>query len=117
MGEGAVVDGDGYLKSLRTKFLGPPKRPLFKTIGSWAHPGKGIEYALEGHNLVMRIDLRQNYGPSKSGKSNRIANTGGAIAVCTLECTKGYELPPYLLLSASLSSLINPRLKKVEAKE
>ena len=38
---------------------------------------QNIDMKLEGDTLVLRINLSQNYGPSKSGKTLTVGNTGG----------------------------------------
>jgi hypothetical protein len=40
---------------------------------------ENVEYRVEGSKLVIEVDLTQNLGPSKSGKSDFIANTGGFV--------------------------------------
>lgn len=39
----------------------------------------------EGNELVIRVDLTQEHGPSKSGKTTNIAKTGGFQCVSTVE--------------------------------
>ncbi|MCX5872266.1 MAG: hypothetical protein NTY51_03390 [Deltaproteobacteria bacterium] len=38
---------------------------------------KNMEMQLDGHNLTITVDLSQEFGPSKSGKTIIIASTGG----------------------------------------
>jgi hypothetical protein len=40
-----------------------------------------IRMEVQGHTLVITVDLRRTYGSSASGKSVTIASTGGNIAV------------------------------------
>ena len=42
---------------------------------------ENIQMDVQGETLVIRVDLRQSYGLSSSGKSVIIASTGGNIAV------------------------------------
>jgi hypothetical protein len=40
--------------------------------------GQGVKYeVINGKELVIRIDLTKNYGPSSSGKTLNIATTQG----------------------------------------
>lgn len=52
-----------------------------KTAEKFAALGRGIEYAIEGRALVLRIDLDGDQGPSSSGKSTIVASTGGNQSV------------------------------------
>lgn len=47
--------------------------------------GKNVAGTLKGHILTLSIDLSQDFGPSDSGKTNRVATTNGNIPV------PGYE--------------------------
>jgi hypothetical protein len=42
---------------------------------------ENIQMEVQGETLVIRVDLRKEYGLSGSGKSIIIASTGGNIAV------------------------------------
>lgn len=42
---------------------------------------KNVEWTLEGDILTIRIDLRQSFGPSSSGKTTIVASTEGNVAV------------------------------------
>jgi len=42
---------------------------------------ENIQMEVQGETLVIRVDLRKEYGLSGSGKSVIIASTGGNIAV------------------------------------
>ena len=42
---------------------------------------ENIQMEIQGETLVIRVDLRQSYGLSSSGKSVLIASTGGNVAV------------------------------------
>lgn len=46
---------------------------------------KNIELKVEGDKLIIEVDLKQEFGPSSSGKSVTVASTEGNIAV------PGYE--------------------------
>jgi len=39
--------------------------------------GKNISYAIDGNNLVLTIDMSQDFGDSKSGKTTIVASTEG----------------------------------------
>jgi len=39
--------------------------------------GKNIRYSMDGDDLVIRIDITEDHGPSKSGKTICIASTEG----------------------------------------
>lgn len=43
----------------------------------WTEMGSGVFYRVEGDELIVKMDLRGNYGPSKSGKTICVASTGG----------------------------------------
>ena len=36
---------------------------------------------VEKDTLILRIDLKQDFGPSKSGKTHVVASSGGFVAV------------------------------------
>lgn len=40
---------------------------------------KGITATVEGRDLVLRINLDQDFGPSSSGKTNFVGTTGGFV--------------------------------------
>ncbi len=42
---------------------------------------KNVELALDGDILTIRVDLRQTFGPSSSGKTIIIASTEGNVPV------------------------------------
>jgi ABC-type uncharacterized transport system YnjBCD ATPase subunit len=42
---------------------------------------KNVEWTLDGDILTIRIDLKQEFGPSSSGKTTIIASTEGNVAV------------------------------------
>ena len=42
---------------------------------------KNVKIDIVGHEAIIRIDLRQEYGPSKSGKNIIVASTNGAINI------------------------------------
>jgi hypothetical protein len=42
---------------------------------------KNIDMKVEGQILVIRVDLSQSFGPSKSGKTIIIASTEGNVSV------------------------------------
>ncbi len=42
---------------------------------------KNVNLTLEGDILTIRIDLRQTFGPSTSGKTTIIASTEGNVSV------------------------------------
>ena len=42
---------------------------------------KNVELILEGDILTIRVDLRQTFGPSSSGKTTIIASTEGNVPV------------------------------------
>lgn len=47
-----------------------------ENLGSTA---KGIVATIEGNDLVLRIGLGQDFGPSKSGKTKVVATTSGTV--------------------------------------
>ena len=104
----SAKDGDSFLdlnnKPSRRR-LGRPKMHL---TGSWARPGKGIRYSIEGDDFVQRINLKNDFGPSSSGKTILVGSSGGPLAVQTLDCAKDYEdLPKDLVVITTLFTLIN----------
>ena len=42
---------------------------------------KNVEISVDGDKLVIMVDLKQEFGPSSSGKSITIASTEGNISV------------------------------------
>lgn len=42
---------------------------------------KNIRTSIEGNDLVIRVNALQVLGPSASGKTNMVANSGGFTAV------------------------------------
>jgi hypothetical protein len=38
---------------------------------------QGIKQTVQGNKLILEIDLTQNLGPSKSGKTLTVASSGG----------------------------------------
>jgi hypothetical protein len=42
---------------------------------------KNVDMKVEGQDLVIRVDLSQSFGPSKSGKTIIIASTEGNVSV------------------------------------
>lgn len=44
--------------------------------------GMGITQTIDGERLILALDLSGNFGPSGSGKSRKVATTGGNVTVC-----------------------------------
>lgn len=42
---------------------------------------KNVDWMLDGDILTIRIDLRQSFGPSSSGKTIIVASTEGNVSV------------------------------------
>ena len=42
---------------------------------------KNVEMSVSGNVLTIKVDLKKNFGPSKSGKTNVIATTEGNVDV------------------------------------
>ena len=42
---------------------------------------KNVEISVDGDKLVIMVDLKQEFGPSSSGKSITIASTEGNVSV------------------------------------
>ena len=42
---------------------------------------KNVELSVEGDKLIITVDLKQDFGPSASGKSITIASTEGNVAL------------------------------------
>lgn len=104
------LTGDTFLEMTKAKVSRKSrnKRPKMHLTGAWARPGKGIRYSIEGDDFVQRIDLKQNFGKSSTGKCNLIGSSGGCLAVQTLDCAKDYkDLPKDLVLITTLFTLIN----------
>lgn len=38
---------------------------------------QGIKQTVQGNKLIIEVDLSQNFGPSKSGKTLNVACSGG----------------------------------------
>jgi hypothetical protein len=47
------------------------------TIGRVVSLGANVQAVRDGDSVFIRIDLTQDLGPSKSGKTNMIASTQG----------------------------------------
>lgn len=47
------------------------------TAPEYTSAGENVRYAVEGEELVIRIDLAHRGGLSPSGKTVRVASTGG----------------------------------------
>jgi len=43
--------------------------------------GTNVSYEVKNNTLMIKVDLTQNHGPSKSGKTNIVASTGGFVAL------------------------------------
>jgi len=104
------VNGDVFLagKNRGCGLRRQPGRPKYRPYAQWANPGKGIKYSIEGDELVLRFDLKADTRVSTTGKSMNLGHTAGPLAVECLPCAEGHELPKYLLLMASLCTLIDP---------
>lgn len=42
---------------------------------------ENVSYKVEGTKLIIEVDLSQNFGPSSTGKTNRVASSGGFMAI------------------------------------
>jgi hypothetical protein len=42
---------------------------------------KNVEMKIEGHILIIRVDLSKEFGPSSSGKTTIIASTEGNLSI------------------------------------
>ena len=42
---------------------------------------KNVEMTVEGNILIIKVDLTKDFGPSKSGKTIKVASTEGNVAV------------------------------------
>jgi hypothetical protein len=42
---------------------------------------KNVEMTVEGNILIIKVDLTKEFGPSKSGKTIKVASTEGNVAV------------------------------------
>jgi hypothetical protein len=42
---------------------------------------KNVEMKIEGHILIIRVDLSKEFGPSSSGKTTIIASTEGNVSI------------------------------------
>ena len=42
---------------------------------------KNVETTLDGNKLIITVDISQDFGPSKSGKTTIIASTEGNVPV------------------------------------
>jgi len=42
---------------------------------------KNVEMSVEGEDLIIKVDLSKDFGPSKSGKTIIIASTEGNVSV------------------------------------
>ncbi|WP_020373811.1 hypothetical protein [Sulfobacillus thermosulfidooxidans] len=42
---------------------------------------KNVEWTLDGDILTIRVDLRQSFGPSSSGKTIIVASTEGNVPI------------------------------------
>ncbi len=109
-----MKSGDEYMKGVRPKSepLGKRGRPQFRVNGQHAHPGEGIRYELDGDDLVLRINLKQRLGKSPSGKSMRIAHSGGPVSLCTLPemaAEKWMLFEENVVMTMSIYSEINPK--------
>ena len=50
--------------------------------------GQNVSMAVENDELVIRVNLKQSFGPSKSGKTISIASTLGNVGVPGNDGTK-----------------------------
>jgi len=110
------MDGDAYIRSRGRgdSVRAHIGRPIYRTTGQWANPGQGIVYSIEGDELVFRVNLKQDFGLSGSGKSRTIGNSSGSIAIGTLDCAKGKDIPEYLVAILNVFNLVNPKKAKRE---
>lgn len=44
---------------------------------------KNVRFAVQGNTLIINVDLEEDHGPSKSGKTDLIASTHGNIKLET----------------------------------
>ena len=103
------MDGDDYLRKSRAQaFRLRTGRPRYRNYGQFADTGEGVEYDIDGDFLVLRLNMRRRGLHSASGKTQRVANTNGQLAVETLECAKGHDIPRHLVLAVNLYRMINP---------
>jgi hypothetical protein len=42
---------------------------------------KNVQASVEGKTLVLRIDMTQDFGKSKTGKTTIVATTGGNVSI------------------------------------
>lgn len=54
--------------------------------------GKGVSYEVRGDKLVIEIDMTNNFGPSKSGKTIMVATTAGNKKIDGTDLTLGLSL-------------------------
>jgi len=53
---------------------------------------KNVEMNVDGDELTIKIDLSQDFGPSKSGKTIIVASTEGNIAIPETEMKIGMNI-------------------------
>jgi hypothetical protein len=46
-----------------------------------AQKGRNVEMTVKGNKLTIVCDLTEDFGPSKSGKTNIVASTDGNIEI------------------------------------
>ncbi len=57
--------------------------------------GKNIEYRVDGDKLIIEIDMSQDFGASKSGKTIIVASTEGNKSIGTIKLgINAYKYPP-----------------------
>ena len=53
---------------------------------------KNVDIKVEGHTLIIRVDLSKEFGPSASGKTTIVASTEGNVAVPDHEVKVGLNV-------------------------
>ncbi len=56
---------------------------------------KNVEMTVEGENLIIKVDLSKDFGPSKSGKTIIIASTEGNVSIPDREEKIGLNIYHY----------------------
>lgn len=60
--------------------------PMPAPAQSWKHDGSEVDNVaaeVQGDKLILTVDLKQNFGLSKSGKTTVVGSTRGFISIPT----------------------------------
>ncbi len=86
-----------------------------KTVKTISQRMKNVEMEISGNTLIIRVDLSQDFGPSKSGRNNIVATTEGNKTISGREERIGMtvyrEIDPKLVKKGAKDSFKNLRME------